>query len=193
MSAVQVRLRIAMSRRDMSGETFAAALGVRFAKVYDITHGRLEPSLDMLCAISETLGVDLHWLLTGNGPMDLPDADHSEIQLPPVSPLPEPDRGAEPACFTSHAGNLPEGASCNFAPSGTFSNGEALEVARSNARAAVDAFVNAGQIATHQGRAAAEAQPSLLKRMLPWLGDIIGCVSLFALLFLGLWAGEILR
>lgn len=118
MSVIQIRLRTAMSRRDMSGGTFAAALGVRYAKVYDLAHGGVEPSLDMLCAISETLGVNLHWLLTGTGPMDLPDTDQSEIQLPQGSSLLDPARGADPARSTSRAGTLPEGASCDHAPSG---------------------------------------------------------------------------
>lgn len=143
-----------------------------------------------------------------------PNSSSASNQIEKIQPKtkpqtlsPTPDRGAEPA----RAGTLPEGASSvtsyqgqskpieralrdmgDHAPSGISSGFADLEAAKAQARKARAMHMSADDFATPQGRAASEERPSFWKRMLPWLGDIIGCVSLFALLFIGLWAGEIL-
>lgn len=48
---------------------FAARLQIKASAVSQMESNRIKPSLDTLLAITKTFGINLHWLLTGNGEM----------------------------------------------------------------------------------------------------------------------------
>lgn len=183
MSEFSHRLRSLMRREKVTCKMLAEDLGINDRTFNHYLNARTEPKFSTLCAISDTLGINLHWLLTGNGPMDLPDADHPEIQTPPVDFLPVVDRGAEPARTASRAGITSEGAQeGDQRPAPSAFSGEAgfadLEAARAHAL-------------ERRRRCQIPEQPPLWRRVLTWAADLLGCASLFGLLFVGLWIGEI--
>jgi SOS-response transcriptional repressor LexA len=67
----------------MSGIDFANALGIAAAIVSSIETGKREPSKDVLIRLAEKFGVNLHWLLTGEGEM-LINAPKPEVKAPDV-------------------------------------------------------------------------------------------------------------
>lgn len=75
------RIRSEMNAQGFTDELMADALGATKKTFNNWTTERSEPSFRHLCDISEILQVNLHWVLTGNGPIDLPEQTRARDQL----------------------------------------------------------------------------------------------------------------
>jgi SOS-response transcriptional repressor LexA len=67
----------------MTGIEFANALGIAATIVSSIETGKREPSKDVLIRLAEKFGVNLHWLITGEGEM-LVNAPKPEPEKPDI-------------------------------------------------------------------------------------------------------------
>lgn len=67
------RLRTAQQICGLSEAAIASHLECATSTFRHYKSGTRNPRLETLLAISDLLEVNLHWLLTGEGPMDLPD------------------------------------------------------------------------------------------------------------------------
>lgn len=64
-----------------SQRALAAAIGTSAGHLSEIESGKKLPGSDLLCSLSRQTGVDLHWLLTGEGEMLREDARGGSSQL----------------------------------------------------------------------------------------------------------------
>lgn len=73
------RLREALQLRGLSQADLARRIGVGEATVSEwLTRGRA-PLGDVMLLLPEVLDVNGHWLLTGNGPREIPDGEHPDL------------------------------------------------------------------------------------------------------------------
>jgi transcriptional regulator with XRE-family HTH domain len=70
------RLRLALSRADISQVEFARQIGAHQNQVSSWESGRRNPSLRHLAAIGQTLEMDLDWLVLGRG---APPVAHDDL------------------------------------------------------------------------------------------------------------------
>lgn len=61
----QIRKKLGYSQREL-----AQAIGFSTSIISEIERGNNDPSRNVLLAIHQTLNIDLHWLLLGEGEMD---------------------------------------------------------------------------------------------------------------------------
>ena len=75
--------RLTQARGKNSRAAFGAALGVHPNTIGNYEHGR-EPPLSYLSAVADQTGVDLGWLITGDGdPMAAPSGTYTKSSLVP--------------------------------------------------------------------------------------------------------------
>ncbi len=98
------RWMLAIARSDFSSSEIEEKLGItpRAHKAYQ--SNRNFPRFCVLCQFSKTTGVNLHWLLLGEGPMDFP----ADTVSPAILPVPAPHGDRIRA--TSPGGSAPSGA-----------------------------------------------------------------------------------
>ena len=67
--------------RGLTQQEVADAIGVDKARISEWETGRVEPSVDSLARICRALHVSGHWLLTGDGPMEVAEPGEAERLL----------------------------------------------------------------------------------------------------------------
>ena len=89
ISAFLARLRRGLEKREMTQADLARALDVGEATVSEwFTRGRV-PQGDVFLRLPGVLGVNGHWLLTGDGPEELQDSDGSAYRAGAMAVLDE--------------------------------------------------------------------------------------------------------
>lgn len=89
MSKLGERIRQARKHRGLSGEQLGALIGSNQSTISDWEKGKHSPRMTLLGSLAEALGVNLEWLISGEGEMektekngrDFPDRDNSTSRL----------------------------------------------------------------------------------------------------------------
>ena len=63
------RMKSVRKTLQLSQQQFAEALKINASAVSQMENGKIKPSLDTLFLLTKTYGIDLHWLITGQGSM----------------------------------------------------------------------------------------------------------------------------
>lgn len=83
--------RLVSIRGDLTRAEFCAKLGISDSTYATYERGDRTPDTSLLAQLMDELGVDIHWLLTGNGAPARADSPAGQPELQRVSPAINPD------------------------------------------------------------------------------------------------------
>ncbi|KPN64285.1 hypothetical protein SAMN04488527_101288 [Aliiroseovarius crassostreae] len=95
------RIRSEMNTQGLTDPMLAADLGTHTRNLNNWINERSEPKFSTLCAIGEELELNLHWILTGEGPMEPPTNTTCPANLPHPTPTGDQSRATSPEGGTS--------------------------------------------------------------------------------------------
>ena len=86
VSAGNIGARIRLARGRLTQDEFAARLGISKSTIGKYERGERSPESDILARMRSVLGIDINWLLTGEGPMRPGDREERESAASSDSP-----------------------------------------------------------------------------------------------------------